>query len=144
MADWSKISFDAEKAREALEQALADGKCPISGHRAWAIAPGFVELRPVVAFSPISAPITSGRIAISGTSSDTDSGTIFSYTSPGPGIAGGNIPYPHEEHTYPAVMATCKGCGFVALFNAVVLWLVPREQQASEGWHTPPERQING
>ena len=144
MAAWSRISFDADKARVALERVLVDGKCPISGHRAWAIAPGFVELRPVVAFSPISAPITSGRIAISGTSSGTSPETIFSYTSAAPGTGGGGGWYPHEEHTYPAVMATCKGCGFVALFNAVVLGLVPREQEATEGWHTPPERQING
>ena len=133
------ISFDPDKVREALEKVLVDGKCPISGHRAWTVAPGYIQLRPVLGFSPILAPITSGRIRISGTSSETSSETIFSYAPPETGTVGGTAAFPVEESTYPVVMATCTGCGYIALFNAVVLGLVPSSEQNVPGWSTSPE-----
>ena len=124
MEDWSRLSFDPTKARDALDKALVDGKCPISGHRSWAIAPGYIELRPVTVLSNISAPIKSGIIGISGTSS---TGGTYSYISTGGGLT------PPGERAYPAVMATCNRCGYIALFNAVALGLVPAEESQRPG-----------
>ena len=137
MQDWSRFSFDMVKTREALEKALGDGKCPISGDRAWTIAPGYVELRPALAFPTVSAPITSSRVGIYSTSSEGGMGTIYSYLPPGSGWP------PSAENTYLAVMATCSRCGYIALFNAVVLGLVPSGEQSVQGLGTSPENLRN-
>lgn len=132
MQKWSNTTFDLTKVREALAKALADGKCPISGDRDWTIVPEYVELRPFLGFSAASAPITSGRIGIFGTQADPSTGTIYGISPLGGGTGGGwQTP---SEHTYPAVMATCKRCGYIALFNAVVLGLLPSGDQSVEDW----------
>ena len=34
------------------------------------------------------------------------------------------------NNTYPAVMLACNGCGYIALFSAVMLGLVERSEEA--------------
>ena len=50
----------------------------------------------------------------------------FHNDSPGGAVVVAGSP-PIEEAAYPVVMATCKQCGYVALFNAVALGVVSSE-----------------
>ena len=109
-----RFTFDTSKAQEALKKVLIDTECPISKHKSWAIAPGFVEIRPRPVF-PTS--ITSGRIRAHSWGSSTYPGELLTdFSKP-----------PAEEAAYPTVMAICTGCGYVALFSAVALGLLPHE-----------------
>lgn len=110
-----RFTFDTSKAQEALKKVLIDTECPISKHKSWAIAPGFVEIRPRPVF-PTS--ITSGRIGAHSWGSSTDPGALPTHFFNNP---------PAEEASYPTVMAICTGCGYVALFSAVALGLLPHE-----------------
>lgn len=110
-----RFTFDTSKAQEALKKVLIDTECPISKHKSWAIAPGFLEIRPRPVF-PTS--ITSGRISVQSWGSSTDPVALPARFPP-------NLP--EEESSYPTVMAICTGCGYVAIFSAVALGLLPRE-----------------
>lgn len=114
MQSASRYTFDISKTQEALKKVLLDIKCPISGHKSWTGAPGFVEIRPVPVFPPF---ITSGQVF-------TESWGATGRESP-PRTLYANVLA--QDASYPAVMAICNGCGYVALFSAVALGLIPGE-----------------
>ena len=102
----SSTAFELSKVSEALNKVLLDARCPISGHKTWTVAPEFVDINPVAIY--LNAPLRPG--------SETPNVNM--------GYGLGN-----QENRYPAVMAICNGCGFVALFNAVKLGLLPPLEQ---------------
>jgi hypothetical protein len=81
-------TLDKAKAKAALEEVWKDAVCPFSGHKEWAIADDFVEMRPYYGGDFV--------------------------------VGEGNI--------YPAVMVVCAGCGHMALFSAVRLGLLGKEE----------------
>lgn len=127
MVAWNQFKFDSSQARDALQNVLADAKCPISGHQDWTIAFGYVEFKPVSTFPHSSNPYTSQKVEISGGMAYHGGEKILA--------SGGRSAFlSADDAAYPTVMATCKGCGYIALFNAVVLGLVPSSEQHVGDW----------
>lgn len=147
MTNWPRFAFDPIKAREALKKALVGAKCPISGDQEWTIAPGYVEIRPVSIVPAATFPAGSGKIGIwiGGAPASQDPIYPLSLVG-GSGRGWGPVAAwePAEEAAYPTVMATCKRCGYVALFNAVALGLVPPNEPGSESGHEEHLGRSNG
>ena len=130
MTTWGTFAFDPFKALQALQKVLTGAKCPISVDQDWTIAPGYVEIRPSPAFPNMAFPATSGKVGISSNGYEI--------------VAGSGWRAETQDAAYPTVMATCKQCGYVALFNAVALGLVPSGEPEKEGGREATREPRNG
>ena len=138
MVAWNQFTFNSSQARDALQKVLADAKCPISGHQDWTIAFGYVEIKPVSTFPHFSNPYASRKVEITGGMAYHGGEKIL-----GSGSTDSTF-LSADDAAYPTVMATCKGCGYLALFNAVVLGLVPSSEPRVGDWGSSAENPLNG
>jgi len=137
MVAWNEFAFNPSQARDALQKVLADAKCPISGHQEWALAFGYVEIKPVSTFPYFSNTYTSRKVEITGGMAYHGGENILASGSTGSTFLSA------DDAAYPTVMATCKGCGYLALFNAVVLGLVPSSEPHVGDWSPSAENRLN-
>ena len=140
MVAWNQFAFNPDLARDAVQKVLTDVKCPISGHQEWVIALGYVEIKPASTFPNFSTPFMGGKVEIHGDMGHLGRENILPSGASGVPSSGFLAA---DEATYPTVMATCKRCGYVALFNAVVLGLVEPGAPQIENAVAPAERLHN-